>query len=349
MNFKSESENDSLDFEWLDKVEVTNPYIDNLVRNPKLALITESDIVKIEKAKKVSIDTIKNLSKHTEYIDKLDPVTDEVQPSKLLITRGEETYNTYENRFIFTLIHKLDKFVDDKKKELEEIKEKKNKVLNYISTTNNGSEKITMEMKVSTQKLYSDEEKNNFEKELDQIRERILRVSQYLSGWRKSEFYKSLEKARAIFVKNPVKKTNLILKNPNFQMAMKLWDFLRQFDDDSEANQEGLESNGDDNLKGLLDDSFLTSYFVLDSISDKKRDQKEKLSKYARIMIDNQIKKVVELLLNSGIEITEEEILGLIADQIKEEKNKRLAGTKDVKNKFKSAIEEYLEKTKDYL
>ena len=113
MHFKSESENDSLNFEWLDKLEVTNPYIDNLVRNPKLALITESDVVKIEKAKKVSIETIKNLSKHTEYIDKLDPVTEEVQPSKLLITRGEETYNTYENRFIFTLIHKLDKFEKD--------------------------------------------------------------------------------------------------------------------------------------------------------------------------------------------------------------------------------------------
>ena len=49
----------------------------------------------------------------------------------------------------------------------------------------------------------------------------------------------SLEKQHAIPVIPPIKKTNLILKNPNFQMATKLWDFLYS----EEEIKEGTDSD----------------------------------------------------------------------------------------------------------
>ena len=66
-------------------------------------------------------------------------------------------------------------------------------------------------------------------------------------------------------------------------------------------------------------------------------------------MVNQQIKKVISILLNNGVEISEEEILGMILNEIKEEKDKRLVGSKDVKKKFASAMDEYLERTKDFL
>ena len=46
-----------------------------------------------------------------------------------------------------------------------------------------------------------------------------------------------------------------------------------------------LEQNGKNPLQDFIDHSFLIDYFVLDSISKKKRDQKEKMSKYAVLII----------------------------------------------------------------
>ena len=72
MHFKSIFSGESLSFEWIDQIESSCPYLDIIVRNPKLTLIKEERIVNVEKSKKVTIESIKDLSKHTSYISKYD-------------------------------------------------------------------------------------------------------------------------------------------------------------------------------------------------------------------------------------------------------------------------------------
>jgi len=350
MFFKSELASDSIEFDWLNEIEFACPYIDNIVRNPKLALVTETDVVKIEKAKKVSVDSVKDLSKNTHYIEKVDPLTNEVQPSKILISRREETFNTYENRFIYTLITDLSRFLMKKEKMLEKFEVTNDKVLEYAASTNNGTEKINIELKISSKELPKGANNKSFSKEIESIKARLKKIRSYFSGWARSEFITSLERDRATFVRPPIKKTNVILKNPNFQIAMKLWTFLQNYDNkDKDGSKNSLDSEGNDMLRGVLDDAFLMDYFVLDSITSSKKEQKEKLHKYTLIMIKNQIQRAISFLLKSGIEISDEEIFSLISNEIKNERTKRTVDSSDVKKKFKSAMEEYLEKTQDYM
>lgn len=349
MHFKSDFTSDSLSFEWVSEIEFACPYIDNIVRNPRLALINEEDVVKIEKARKVSVESVKDLSKHTQYIDRVDEETDDVDPSKILIVRREETYNTYENRVIYTLINNLSRFLMKKEQLLEDLKTKNDKVLEYAASTNNGIEKVDIELKICANKILKDKNDNDLEKELNLIRKRVKRIRDYITGWERNEFTKALIKARASFVFPPVRKTNMILKNPNFQFAMKLWDYLQNYEEEKDNSVDNLDTTGNDVLKGILDESFLIDYFVLDSVVPSKKEQKAKLSKYAVIMIEQQIQRIITLLLNSGIKISDEEVLAIVANGIKNEKDKRLAVSADVKNKFKNAMEEYLERTKDCL
>ena len=44
---------------------------------------------------KITVETIKHLSKNTNFIQTIDPVTGDVTPSKLLKVRKEESYDTY--------------------------------------------------------------------------------------------------------------------------------------------------------------------------------------------------------------------------------------------------------------
>lgn len=350
MHFKSEFSANESNFDWLNEIEFALIYLDNIVRSPRVILVNEEEVVKVERAKKITVASIKNLARNTHFIEKIDDETKDVQPSKILEVRSEESYNTYENRFIFTLIDMLTRFIAKQEEALKDLKNDNSKKLQYAASTVVGGEKITIELNIDSKEVTKLGNDKETQEKIKEIKERIKKIKQYLTYWNRSEFIKNLIKARASFVIPPIKKTNLILKNPNFQVATKLWEFLYAYGlNDQDETRDGLDTNGTNTLKEVLDDSFLTQYFVLDSISQSKREQKEKLSKYAVVMLKQQVQRSVSLLLNSGVKITDEQILEMIAKEIKNERNKKVVGKNDVKKKFMSVMDEYLESTQNYL
>ena len=349
MHLTSDVNSDINDLEWLEIIEEACPYLDNIVRAPKVALVSESEVRKIEKAKKTGVESVKDLSKHTDYIDKIDPVTGDVQPSKILVVYREETFNTYENRFIYTLILTLLRFLTEKEELLKDMKPKNEKLLQYSASTSNGKEKVKVDVKISTKPTRLGNDDNDLEKELNSIRKRIEKMKKFINSWLASELITSLQKQHAILVMPPIKKTNLILKNPNFQMATKLWNFLYSVDETKNSNINGLDSKGDELLRGILDDSFLMDYYVLDSISIDKKKQKDSLCKYALLMIMNQVQRAVDILLQNGIKISEQELLKLLSAEIEKKANISQLGSQDIKNKFKKEMDEYLALANQYL
>ena len=350
MHFNSDYTGDLLSFDWLDEIEKACPFIDIIVRIPKIALIREEEVVKIEKSKKITVASVKDLTKHTHYINKVDKKTDSVEPKKILHVRSEETFNIYENRFLYTLINDMDKFIYEKEKLLDNFVVRDNKSLEYTASTVTTNEKVNVEIKVVSESLPTSKVDDDIKEELKKIKARLKRVKEYIGSWQKSEMIKSLEKAHVPFINPPIKKTNLILKNPNFRIAVTLWEYLNNYDyEDRDEEKDNIDNNGNDILKGFLDHSFLIDYFVMDSMTAYKREQKKNMSKYAVILLTEEIRRIVSLLLSSGYKITDEELLNMIAKEINKEKSERLVGVDDVKKKFKSALDEYLERVQDYL
>ncbi len=353
MVYQSDFSGELINFAWVDKIESACPYIDNVVRNPKVALIKEEDVVKVEKAKKVSVASIKDLSRHTHYIEKINEETMEVQPNKILIERSEETFNTYENRFIYTLIYNLNRFVRDKEIEMENLEIKDDRVLEYVATTNTGVERVNIELKITANENSDNNESKlskKLEKEIENVKKRLNKINAFIASWKFSELYTTLENANIHLITPPIKKTNIILKNPNFQVAEHLWTYLQTYEDNKkDSAKKGLDSAGNNDLLGVLDDAFLMDFFVMDSISSSKREQKQRLSEYAVIMIYQQIKRAIALLLNSGIDVSDEEILDIIANELKRERNKTTVDSSDINNRFKDEFEEFLEDVKNYI
>ena len=50
-----------------------------------------------------------------------------------------------------------------------------------------------------------------------------------------------------------------------------------------------------------------------------------------------------------GIDVDDESILNMLANNLKEQKNEKLIGADDVRDKFKNAMDEYLERMQDVL
>lgn len=350
MSYKSTYNGDALSFDWIDIVEEACPRLDIIVRNAKVALVQEANVELIEKAKRITVESVKDLARHTNYINKFDEATQSVEPGKILDIRNEETFNIYENRFLHTLIYLLDRFVYEREQEIKKLEVSDNKLLEYKAKSETPTEKVHIEIKITSDTIPSDQVNDDLQKKLKEIQTRIKRIKEYIASWMKSEMIKSLDKAHIPPVKSPIKKTNILLKNPNFKVATALWEYLNKYGlDDINSDKDNIDNNGNDVVQGFLDHSFLIDYYVLDSISNSKREQKKQLSKYAIVMLSEEIKRIVDLLLSCGIKITEEEIMKLVAQELKDDKSDRLVGADDVKKKFKSAMDEYIERTQEYL
>ena len=350
MNYKSLYNGDLISFDWLEKIEFACPYIDIIVRNPKLTLIQEENLVKVERSKRITVASVKDLAKHTQYIEDVDKKTNDVRPSKILDIRNEETYNIYENRFLYTLINDLHRFVADKEKLLDNFEINKNKTLEYKGSSVTKLEKVNIEVKVSSTSLPTKQDDKKLEEEINDAKKRLKRVNDYLFSWDKSEMVKALAKEHVNFVSPPLKKTNILLKNPNFRIAVRLWDFIRTYDlDKKDESKESDDNNSIDVMKKFLDHSFLIDYAVMDSMVKLKREQKKNMTQYAVVILTEEINRVMDLLASCGYKTNEDELLSLIVKQLKDDKRDRLVGAEDVKKKFKSAMEEYLERTQKYL
>ena len=333
------------EFGWIEMMAFTIPYLDNILRKPNRFIVNEEEIVKIEQAKKVSVETIKHLSKNTNFIQTVDKETGDVTPSKLLNVRKEETYNTYENRLVFTLIQNMNRFIKKKKENLTKIspesenntEEKDNKMLEYSATSTVEDEQIEVNLSLNS-KLVPNSGKDT--EELSTIIEQIDEIEKKIQGLQSTEVYKTLAKEHVLEVREPVKKTNVILKNVNFQYAMKLWDYLRDnFEDKDTSTEEQKDYMDNGNLKKMVDETFLLHYLTMKTLDndeiEEKKDTKEEMQKN---VVDQMIDKMLEINEN----LSEEQIKNLIAAKYEVVKYKKLAVIQEIQKIFRDHIKSYM-------
>lgn len=332
------------DFEWIDMMGFTINYLDNILRCPNRFIVNEEEIVKIEQAKKVSVETIKHLSKNTNFIQTVDEKTGDVTPSKLLNVRKEETYNTYENRLIYTLIQNMKRFIKKQKESLFlETNEKQNdnrnnKTFEYFAETDVEDEQIEINLSLNSRlNPLSKKESEN----LQDVFAKIQEIEGKITGLEATEVYKALVKEHVIEVKDPVKKTNVILKNVNFQYAMKLWEYLKEnLEDKNQDIEEKKEYEDNSELKKMVDESFLLNYITLKTLDDDIEEKQDTNKEIQDMIVDQMIDKMLELNEN----LSEEQLQKLIANKYEIVKYKKIAVIKEVQKIFKEHIRQYMNK-----
>ncbi len=222
ISIKRNIEKQVSDTTWIDMVEESIPYLDNIIRNPRRFIVQEENIVPIEKAKVVTEESIRHLAQNTNLIQEVhDDGT--VIPLKLLNVYREETIDLYENRFIKSLVDNLYMFVQNKLSESDQksfAKITNNVSYEGIQKIKNAQVKITLNLESS----YHDEV--NASKDGHTLDERIEYIRDVIGAFKNSTFIKGLKESSP--VRSPIRKTNVILKEPNFIKALELWEYLEK-------------------------------------------------------------------------------------------------------------------------
>lgn len=212
------------DEKWIRTIESYYPSLATITKRLKSTLRYEEEILPVEKTKKVIPRAIRHLSFHSELIKEVDE-QDDVIPSKVLSSMSEIEYGIYENRFIMTLITRLQAFILERLKIIqEEIQGQRDTHLSYETDfTFSDTEyevKIDLKQKEKINKRKANE--HNVK-----ILERVQYLYKLVTHLNNSDFMHIMKKYKPVSA--PILKTQIILKNQDYKNAYLLWLFLDKY------------------------------------------------------------------------------------------------------------------------
>lgn len=329
--------------EWIDMVEFTMPYLEKALTKQIKNIVTEEEIIKIELIKKVTVESVKHLAKNVNLVDRYNQQSGEVVPKKILNAYKEETFLTYENRFLYTLIKLIEDFIYLREKQSpNEYKGKNYQKANYEASIKLKKEKVNVNVEYNSEVLTGIRKK-------DGSAERIADIKKKLKVLKQTDVYVTLVSKKATYVKAPLKMTNVLLKNVNFQYAVKLWNYLsEQIELNDKITNESSEFEEKGMVKKLLDEDIFLMHSIFKS-TDLENQFKGKAKtaiedkKVTKELTDALIEKIIEL----NPDMSEKDINKLITDKLLVMKTRKLISLKPIEDKFKEKIDKYMANAKE--
>lgn len=243
----------NIDSSWLTEIEKALPHLDTVIRNPRNTIKEVEEIVPIAMSRKITVESIKHLGQHTDLIQDIDKKTGKITPSKILNIHKEETLDTYENRFVNTLIDSLYIFINIRYNKLVQTAEAQEAYsFNYDTVADSGDgRKVNISFKIETvDSLVGGSNDTD-------VWARLERVKKAIEGYKGSVLCTTLGNA---FIRPPVMRTNAITKNVDLMACLTLWQFIESYD------KAGYEVNVSDTAQ-RPDDSYIEDIYGLTAMN----------------------------------------------------------------------------------
>lgn len=258
---KTVRETKIFDGNFLDVVIGAYPSLLKICRDPKKTLAYMQEVVAMEKAKKVDSESIRHLASHTQYIRDINE-QNEVIPSKILSTYAEDNIGIYENRFIKSLINRVIVFLDTRLKLMDENLESISAdEIRYKNNIKLSHRKIDLEMNIKISNEILDETQKA--RELFDKTKNALDKYRALKG---TGLYQAVAKLKDVVP--PIMKTNIILHNPDFKIAYKLWLYIDRTTEVGYNVQSDEKTNDDDDV--ILNDFNHIGVFLINDLMHQR-------------------------------------------------------------------------------
>ena len=173
------------------------------------------------------------------------------------------------------------------------------KYFNYTANTNIGIENMKIDVVFSSIARDSKEIVNEHG---ETISDRLKKVKLQLDGFTQTELHKTLTHLHVSPVRSPIRKTNVILKNPNFQQAEKLWNYIQTFESKDKTEKDKKDYLDDSELRNQYNQMFMMLYTANALIEDTAE-----TNNYDRVITD-MIDRFIENIIESAAPIEEDEL-----------------------------------------
>ncbi len=222
---KERRERRVFDDSFMNAIDAILPVIEKLTRNPGETLKKFSEIVPVERAKKIDADTVRHLAANTQYIKSADQ-NGNIVPSKVLTSYSEADLGTYENRFLMTLVDKLFTFIEVRYDLI--VEKAKTEYVNFLKVDSQLEWEDAIIDYDITFSIHQRSAADEIGKKNQELLKRITDMRQLITMYKMSSFMKAMASYQP--VKPPIMKTNKILKNYDFKACYEMWVLLDEID-----------------------------------------------------------------------------------------------------------------------
>ena len=283
-----------VDEEWISMIEDSLDAINTIIEKPRRFITTEEEVVPVSLAKKISADSVRHLSQNTQFLAPSDDGG--VHPTRILNVNTVETYDLYENRFIYHLIQRLLTFLDKRTDVI--FWSTGNEVRNRFkmhSKIDDAYEEIeyNVEMTVKNRQSFAENDADNMD-----VFMRIDRVRRLVMALRGASFCQIMNGCSA--VRSPIQRTNLIMKDPNYRKCYQLWQFMERYDKvgyNIDVQQQSLAF--DDEYMVQMYTNLINNYTVFKSLTDDERNLQELENVHPEPVAPKFIKEIKEEQVDS--------------------------------------------------
>lgn len=300
-----------IDEQWLTVVEEGIEAIFNIVDKPRRFIATTEEVVPVALAKKITADSVRHLSQHTQFIT--ENAAGEIQPTKILNVTTEESYDLYENRFVYHLIQRLFAFVDKRTDVIFwSTGDETCNVMSMESKIDDAYEEISykVEMTIKNRQSYVENDTDHMDlfKRIDRVRRmsRTLRTSSFcdiMNGCAK--------------VRSPIQRTNLMMKDPDYRTCYKLWQFIESYDEVGytiEEQDSALQFDEEYLLQMYI--NFITNYTVFKSLLESDQRNVTELAKEKREPVKPKFVKEIKEEIVEDRNIPDVEIRQVFVEEV---------------------------------
>ena len=302
-----------VDERWLTVVEEGVQAIFNIVDKPRRFIATTEEVVPVALAKKITSESVRHLSQNTQFIN-MNPVG-EIQPTHVLNVTTEESFDLYENRFVYHLIQRLFTFVDKRTDVIFwTTGDETCNTMSMESKVDDAYEEISykVEMTIKNRQSYVENDTDNMD-----VFKRIDRVRRMSRTLRSSAFCDIMSGCARVH--SPIQRTNLMMKDPDYRTCYKLWQFIENYDEVGytiEAQDTALEFDEEYLVQMYI--NMITNYTVFKSLLESDpRKMTEIATKKRKPVKPKFVKKIQEEIVDD-CNIEDVEIRQVFVEEVTE-------------------------------
>ena len=300
-----------VDERWLGVIEESLDVLNRITEHPRRFVTSNEEVVPVALARKITADSVRHLSMNTQFI--ASSKDGEIQPTKILNVTVEETYDLYENRFIYHLIQRLVTFIDKRTDVIFwSTGDETCNTLQMHSKVDDAYEQIEykLEMKVKNTQSFAENDSDNMS-----VFMRIDRVRRMVMALRTSAFCDLMKGCAR--VRSPIQRTNTIMKDPDYRVCYRLWQFLESYDEVGYSIEEqDTPLEFDEEYQIQLFSNLITNYTVFKSLLEADpRKLSEIPPKRKKITKPKFIKKIQEEIV-TDYNIPDVEVRKVIIEEV---------------------------------
>ena len=300
-----------VDERWLTTVEEGINSIFNIVDKPRRFIKTSEEVVPVALAKKITADSVRHLSQNTQFINQ--NAVGEIEPTKILTVTTEESYDLYENRFVYHLIQRLFAFVDKRTDVIFwSTGDETCYVMSMECKVDDAYEEISYKVEMTIKNRQSYVENDTDHMDLFKRIDRVRRLSRTL---RQSAFCEIMQGCAK--VRSPIQRTNLMMKDPDYRKCYQLWQFIEGYDEVGytiEERDSALQFDEEYLLQMYI--NFITNYTVFKSLLEGDPRKMTEIAAEKRPPVKPKFVKKIEEQIVEDRDIPDVEIRKVFVEEV---------------------------------